>query len=543
MEPGDSVTRPENRRRRLETEGATTRARAAFGRRAGIALALAAVAALQIAATRGRLDGPFLDTRLHYAHDNALYGFQIRSGLRDADPRSQFGVTVAAYDRWGEATGRPSYYTDHPFLLKALLQLYARFAGVSEWTTRSFYLLVAAATAAGLFAVLLSTTGSVFAAAAGAATLVTLPVFSVYQLSVKSEADGMLVAVWLYGAFVATLRRGTRRPRLVYATLAVAAFLTHWTVILFVGVLAAYELLLARRHPRARQLLATTAAASAVGLAALLGLMSWLQRGWTGAREALTRSFRVRSQAIGFAEWGARQLLYVQKNFTVTAALLSLAMLGLLVARVVRRGAASRAETEPSEEPSGLALVEGFVLVTAAVAVLWVGLFPQGSFVHVYWQYWFCLPIAALVAATVAMAEGTRLRAPARVAACVLVAALFVAARKEYAGIVADQLGTPEDVAFLQTLRDDAYARLVFVPLTDTPLTAWFQGPLFLYYTDRPIAIASRPEELHPGDKLLVLRYTDRALAVKGLEGWSGRRLLHEKCGLRICAYDVGSGL
>ncbi|HYX19277.1 MAG TPA: glycosyltransferase family 39 protein, partial [Thermoanaerobaculia bacterium] len=409
----------------------------------GIGLSLTVVFALQIAATRDRLAGPFLDTRLHYGYDNALYGFQIRNGLRDVDPRSQFGVTVAAYDRWGEATGRPTYYTDHPFLVKALLQLYARAAGVSEWTTRSFYLLVAAGTAAGLFAVLLPTTGSVFAAAAGAATLVSLPVFSVYQLCVKSEADGMLVAVWLYAAFVAALRRGTRGPRLEYAALAVAAFLTHWTAILFVGVLTAYELFLARRHREARRLLRTSAAASAAGLAVLLGLMSWLQRGWAGAREALMRSFGVRSQAIPLPEWGARQLLYAQKNFTVTAALLSLAMLGLLGARVVRLGGAPREEGDPSDEPAGLALLEGFVLVTAAVAVLWVGLFPQGSFVHVYWQYWFCLPIAALVAGTVAMAEGTRLRAPARVAACALVAALFVAARKEYAGIAADQLGTP----------------------------------------------------------------------------------------------------
>lgn len=502
-------------------------------------LALAVVFALQIAATRDRLAGPFLDTRLHYSYDNALYGFQIRNGLRDADPRSQFGVTVAAYDRWGRASGPPSYYTDHPFLMKALLQLYARAAGVSEWTTRSFYLVVAAGTAAGLFAVLLATTGSVFAAGAGAATLVTLPVFSVYQLCVKSEADGMLVAVWLYAVFVACLGRGTRGPRLAYTGLVVAAFLTHWTAILFVGVLSAYELLLARRRPEVRRLLGTSAAASAAGLALLLGLMSYLQRGWAGARETLTRSFGVRSLAIPFPEWSARQLLYVQKNFTAAATLLSVVMLGLLVARVVRLGA-SRADGAAPEDPRGLALLEGFVLVTAAVAVLWVGLFPQGSFVHVYWQYWFCLPIAALVAGTVAMAEAKRLlRTLARLAACALVAGLFLAARRSYAGIAADELGTPGDVEFLQTLRDDRYGRLVFVPLTDTPLTAWFQGPLFLYYTDRPIAVADRPGELRPGDKLLVLRYTDRALAVKGLEDWSGRLLLHEKCGPRICAYDV----
>ncbi len=504
-----------------------------------MALSLAGVVALQIAMTWGRLGAPFLDTRLHYSYDNAEFGFRIRNGIRNGDLRSQFGVTGNAYARWGERVGGPFYYTDHPFLMKAALQQYGRVVGVTEWTTRSFYLLVAIATVAGLYAVLVRTTGNLFAAGAGAATLVTLPLFAVYQTCVKFETDGMLIAVWIYAAFVAFLQNGSRAARRAFGVLVAAAFPTHWTSILFVVGLAAAQLLLARRLPRARELLRTTAFSAAVGLVALVAMMSFVQGGPSGARDALTRAFAVRSAPVPLSTWTARQLLYLQKNFTRTAAIAALAMVALVATRVRARGTGD-AEPETAAPPNGPSLLAAFIVLTAGVAAAWVLLFRQGSFIHVYWQYWFCLPIAALVAATVATAEAAgRARVLGRLAAAALVVWLFLASREAYVGIAADQLGTAEDIAFLRSMKDDRFDRLVFVPVTDTPLTEWFQGPLFLYYTDRPIRVADRPDGLNRGDRLLVLRYTDRPLVVRRLQDWASRRLTNERCGLRLCAYDV----
>lgn len=504
-----------------------------------MALSLAAVIALQIAMTWGRLGAPFLDTRLHYSFDNAEFGFRIRNGIRNGDLRSQFGVTANTYDRWGERVGGPLYYTDHPFLMKAALQQYGRIVGVTEWATRSFYLLVAIATVAGLYAILVRTTRNLFASAAGAATLVTLPLFSVYQTSVKFETDGMLVAVWIFAAFAAFVETGSPAARRAFLLLVAAAFLTHWTSILFVAGLALCQLVLARRLPRARELLRPTAVAAAVGFAGLVAAMSFVQGGFGGAWGALARSFGVRSAPVPAAAWSARQLLYVRKNFTSTAAIASVAMLALAAVRL-RTPGTGRRRSEGTPDPAGPRLLAGFMAVTAGVAAAWVLLFPQGSFVHVYWQYWFCLPIAALVAATVAAAEAAwRGRLVVRLAAAALVAFLFLASRDAWAGIAADQLGTADDIAFLRSLKDDRFDRFVFVPVTDTPLTEWFQGPLFLYYTDRPVGVADRPDGLRRGNKLLVLRYTDRPLVVRRLQDWAGRRLTNERCGLRLCAYDV----
>ncbi|HWZ85382.1 MAG TPA: hypothetical protein VN032_04225, partial [Thermoanaerobaculia bacterium] len=176
-----------------------------------IAISLCAVLALQLWTCRDKLAPAFLDTRLHYDYDNALFTFQARNGLRNGDPRSQFGVTLDQYSRWGEVRGAPSYYTDHPFLVKTVFQQYARIVGTKEWVSRSFYLALSFAIAAGLFVALLQTTGSLPAALAGAAVLVNTPLFATYQTCVKFETDGMVASVWLFVALVSFLRKGTRR--------------------------------------------------------------------------------------------------------------------------------------------------------------------------------------------------------------------------------------------------------------------------------------------------------------------------------------------
>ena len=111
---------------------------------------------------------------------------------------------------------------------------------------------------------------------------------------------------------------------------------------------------------------------------------------------------------------------------------------------------------------------------------------------------------------------------------------------ESYADILRVQLGTREDIEFLKSLRQDRFTRMVFVPLTEDPLNEWFEGPLFEYYTDRPVAILD-PEKTPPksGEKLLVLKCEERLLALPELESRFGLKLTGETCGPRFCAYDV----
>ncbi|MBI4917441.1 MAG: hypothetical protein HY825_16500 [Acidobacteria bacterium] len=505
----------------------------------GILLALALVAAVQLGSA-GDLSGPFLDTRLHVDYDNALFSFMARNGLRNGEARSQWGVTVNDYVAWGERAGPPRYYTDHPFLVKAAFQQFARLAGTGEASSRTFYLIVSLSAAAGLFTLLLQTTRAITPALVGALALVSLPVFSKFQTCVKFELDGMLLAVWLLAA-LAWFERDRGRGRLaVVAGLVVGCVLAHWTSLLVAGFVGLALLLEAWRRPgRARWLaFGVPAAAGAGALVVLASLMAWLQGSWQGAWHALVLASARRAGVASFtwSQWLGRQGTYAVDNFGVPF----LAAIGIvavaLVALSVRRG---RVGSSTTREAQPWALGVAMFALTAA-ALVWLLAFRQGSYVHSFWQLPLTLPAALLVGIAVAAArQDRRWSLAALVGAAALVAQLNVAgiaARREAA---AARLGTPADVEFLASLRDDRSSRLVYVPVARHPLDEWFQGPLFEYYTDRPVVVAQPGWRPRPDDRVLLLRYKDRDTVVGDVGIRLGARLVDERCGARLCAYSV----
>jgi hypothetical protein len=498
-----------------------------------VAAGLALVALWQVTLVRDRLSVPFLDTRLHYFWDNAFASVNARNGIRVGGLRCQFGTTEIDYVRWGKPASPPRHYTDHPFLIQAVFQQAARLIGTSETASRSFSLLVAFGIAAGLFALVIQTTGGVFAAVSAGLVLVSLPLFSTFQVSAKYELNGMLLGVWQFVALAASMRRGTRRALAAHGTLTALAFLAHWTAALsagITGVFLAVRLFRNRDEPSRRALLSTVVGGAA-GFALLASLMAFVQGGFREALAPLVESFSRRSQPIPLPEWAARQKIYLGANFgwTLLAALLGMAI--LLAARWI---SGSRESADD--------LLWLFIAASALTAGAWLLLFRQGSFIHVYWQLWLALPASALVGKFAGSLRGRRrMQVIAGVLGLLLCLHLRRLSAESYEEILRVQLGSKEDIEFLKSLRNDRFTRMVFVPLTEDPLNEWFQGPLFEYYTDRPVAILD-PEKTPPksGEKLLVLRGEECVLALPELERRFGLKLANETCGPRFCAYDVG---
>ena len=497
-----------------------------------VAAGLAFVALWQVTLVKDRLSVPFLDTRLHYFWDNAFSSFNARSGNRFGDLRCQFGTTRADYVRWGEPAGKPRHYTDHPFLIQATFQQAARLIGTSETASRSFSLLVSFGIAAGLFLLVIRTTSSAFAAVAAGLVLVSLPVFSTFQVSAKYELSGMLLGVWHFVALEAFLRSETPRARTTHTVVTALTFLAHWTAALCAGATGAFLAVRfwRRRDEPSRRALLSTLIGGTAGLTLLASLMAFVQGGFREALAPLAESFSRRSQAVPLQEWAARQGIYLGVNFgwTFLAAVLAMSIF-LAGRRISRRGKAAES------------LLPLFIVASAFTGVAWLLLFRQGSYIHVYWQLWLALPVSALVAAFITSLGGRRrMQVLAGLFTLVLCLHLRRLSAESYDDILRVQLGTKEDIEFLKSLRQDRFNRMVFVPLTEDPLNEWFQGPLFEYYTDRPVAILD-PEKTPPknGEKLLVLKCEERLLALPELESRFGLSLTNETCGPRFCAYDV----
>jgi hypothetical protein len=515
------------------------------GKSRGLArLASLLLLALLQLVTVAPLSAPFLDARLHVDFDNAWFATMARNGLRNGDARSQLGVTLNHYARWGDRLGQPEYYTHHPFLMKMLFQQVTRITGTGEAAPRAFALLISFAIAACLLLLVERTTGRLGAGVAAATTLVSIPVFSGFAATLKFESDGMLAALLGLLAIERALRRPGLRSELVVAVAAAFAALAHWSGALAVAVACA---LLAwrgmrRRHTGARRIAAAGLAGLAAGEALFASAAIWLQRGVDPAWRALAGGFRTRAAGSAFTagEWAAREWLYLRENFTVSLLVLAIAI--PVAAAVFARRAAASGRTRAAVDVNGpgtwfLTLATA---ATLATAVIWVVALRQGSFVHSYWQLWLALPIAALVGAGVARTqENPRLAAGGVLGAIALVAFLQVAAAEARERTAQACLGTPDDVVFLVSLREQRFERLVFFALASTPLNEWFSGPLFAYYTDRPVAVGRSSERLRGSDLVIVVRQAEHTRLASELGRRLGVRLADERCGGRLCAYAV----
>lgn len=509
-------------------------------------MALAGILLLQTLLAWGRLSGPFLDGRLHYNYDNAAFSFQARTGIRLGGPRAQLGLTSVPFASWGAPSGPPTYYTHHPFLFKAALQLWIRLLGDRERSSRSFALAVSMVAAAGTLIALAVATGSTAAAAMGTAVMVATPVFAVHQVCIKYEIEGMAIAGWLLAAIFLHLRKPTRGALAAIAALAFLAPLAHWTS-LFLSLCAvawlAGEWLVDRSSHRASPLVALIAG-TVLGIAVLFLTFAWLKGGWAPYwRDQVSAiAFRRDTSALPPGAWGEAQRRFVALNFT-TFLLWVAALAAVGQAAFWVKGRTSEPRSRPggpgSRRPTFERALPAFFLTTLATACVWQFGFRQSSYIHLYTQLWFTLPLAAWMAALLRSARRGWVRVGVSLAAGVVIFFLSAASVDVAARVLAAQQGTPEDIRFLRSLREKAFRRLVYVPLVREPPSHWFDGPIGAYYTDRSITTYDGVIRLGNDDQILVQRDDDRGEVLARLETWAGIVLENETCGGHLCAYGV----
>jgi hypothetical protein len=505
-----------------------------------VALAVAVVLLLQIALSSGRMGLPFLDGRFHYNYDNALFSVFARNGILLGGARSQLGITRVQYESWGHPAGPPSYYTHHPFLFKAAFQLWVRLFGDAEFSSRAFSLIVSMIAAAGVASALAIATGSALAACLGTAVMVATPLFATYQLCIKYELDGMAIGAWLLAATFHFLRRPSRGSLAALFILAVLTPLAHWTAVILLAALVlwlAAERVFRSRRETEQPLLALTAGASLGGIL-LLAAFTWLRGGWAPLWEDLSAVQVHRDvSALGRGDWAARQRTFIALNFTPALAWIA----GLLAVAHGVVWATRRGTRRPSGGDASAWMLLGFFLCTLATASVWVFGLPHASFIHHFLQLWYVLPLAALVASTAwAVGRRRRWRVVVAVGTGILITWLSIASTRFSDRILSQQLGRPEDVVFLRSLRAERFDRFVFLPTTRDPLNLWFTGPIFEYYTARPVTYFDRSVTVVPGDKILMLQSEGRVSMLPQIDSLLGIRLENERCGTGLCAYDVG---
>jgi hypothetical protein len=509
-------------------------------RRLTVTLAIVVILGLQLAITLPKLDLPVLDGQMHYNFDNCLFTTYARNGIDAGGAKGALGITLVSHTAYRTPAGAPGFYTHHPFLFKALFQQYVRIFGDAEWVPRSFALIVACIATTGIFTALFVASDSVIAAFLGAAVMVGIPLFAIFQSCIKYEIDGMAAGSWFFVAAAVYLRRPSRQRLFAVALLALLSALAHWTALLLVGATVAWlaaEWLLSREKRALHGAVAGIVGAAA-GTLAVFAAFIWLNGGFGPFVANLSDAAAVRSNVsqLPFGAWLQRQVIYVGLNFgkllPLVAALVAARLGGRwLFARLSGAAGASRLEAR---------LLPAFFFATLATACAWQFGFRQGSFVHTFWQLWFCVPVAALVALGIRAAAEKEKSLLIAVTATVLLAAwLQISSYDAYSEMVAQQQGVAEDVQFLKSLRHETFSRFVFLPTEQTQFNSWFNGPLFDYYTDRSVAGYQEGGALGAGDKVLILRHENQEMLAAEVGKALGINLVNAKYGPRFCAYDV----
>ena len=505
-----------------------------------IAVAVAGVLLLQIALSWGRMGLPFLDGRLHFNYDNALFSVLARTGILLGDARSQMGVTQIHYDSWGQPAGAPTYYTHHPFLFKAVFQLWVRLFGDSEFSSRAFALTVSMAATSGAVVALAIATGSALAAFLGTAVMVATPVFATFQLCIKYELDGMAIGTWLFAMRFLYMKRPSRWILALVFLLAVLAPLAHWTAVILVVSLIGWlagERVFRQARDTEMPLLALTVGAGIGGMV-LLAAFIWLKGGWAPYWHDQVAVFRLHHDlsALRPGEWGEQQRNFIALNYTPVL----LWAVGLLAGAHGLAWVRRRASNTPMGNADSGRMLAAYFFCALAPALIWVFAFPHASFFHYYMQIWLVLPLGVLITATIGPARGRALRTVGAVAATgVLIAWLFVSSTALTHSVIDAQIGTTDDIAFLRSLRTDRFDRFVFIPTKEDRRNSWFAGPIFEYYTARSVVQFNPSVILGPRDKILLLPYNGRARTLARIDSLLGVRLVNEKCGTALCAYDV----
>ena len=237
--------------------------------------------------------------------------------------------------------------------------------------------------------------------------LVSIPVFATYQVCLKYEIDGIAVGMWFFVALALYFRKPSRGRLVAVAFLAMLSVLAHWTSLLFVASVLSWLLWeRVRRHDQASGSAGfATALGACAGVTSVVAIFLWLKGGWKPLIADLAGIASTRSgiDALSPGAWANRQVMYMTMNFgEFLPWVVALLAVSLAIGWAHQRFSGCSRPSKNAEER----LLPAFFFCTLSVACIWQFAFRQGSFIHVYWQLWFCIPVVALVAMTIAAGRG-----------------------------------------------------------------------------------------------------------------------------------------
>lgn len=445
---------------------------------------------LQILTGLWHIRDPFIDGRYHYNWNPPFWLINAEATNRVGIAQSFFGVVSGVADAPGIDAQATAYYESHPQLIGPLFALWTRVMGYGEWSPRLLSLLLIAGTTLIFFAALRAIFGWRFAAGF-AAIFVSLPLIFVYGKMLNHEPLVLFFIAVSFWGFVKVIRNEQRGLPLFFAGI-IGMALSDWSGFVFGGL---FMLIMAL--PPFGRTGAVRRAALCACIALLLGLtiffiQSYLQKASLGATPPDFAAFMARymdlwryrsgqETAIPWHIWLGKELIFINRNYSLV----------LWTAGIAGLGAALFKKSMLVSSPEERAAAWFFIAVATGQLFYLVSL-KQATFIHLYYQYFFSLPVALgttllldRIARSARSIQNRHRILLGTAAALALVSGLYSV--YVYTRLLSREMwGDRSDIALVRSLRDLPRDARIVAADNQTTLD-WFANPNIVYYAGRSL--------------------------------------------------------
>ena len=458
-------------------------------------IVISAIILLQFLTGLWHIRDPFIDGTLHYNWNPAFWLINAKATNHIGIARSFFGVGMGYEDVPGQNPRPTSFYASHPQLIGPVSAFWTRMFGYDEWSPRVLALLIIAGAAFIFFLTFWEVYGWQFAASFSL-LFVSLPLIVIYGKMFNNEPLVLFfLAVSLWG-FVKMIHGNSRSGLLIFLIGLLGMTLSDWSGFVFGGLVVALLLFSSlRRTPNARRMLIFSLGIVLLGFSIFL-LQSYLQRlalqipsetGAASLREVATRSidlWKYRSgqeSPIPWSLWFLKELVFININY-------SLILAGTGIAGVFWAIIAARKRNFPLAKKA----VVFFIAAVLGGQLFYLLFLKQATFVHLYYQYFFSLPIAFgtiwLIDRLAHLAKLEKKQKLFLLAGVILtVAASALYARHVYMRLIySETWGDRSDLAIVTALGElPADAQIVVVD--NESALEWWANPNIEYYAHRSV--------------------------------------------------------
>ncbi len=491
-------------------------------------LILTIILAIQFLAGLWHISYPFVDGRV-------LYNWGPPFWLIQAQDINEVGLN-ATY--WGVKD-----YPNHPQLIGPVISIWTKIAGYSEASIRILTLSLTVI-ATGILALAIRLFIGIKKALAFTTIFASIPLIYIYGRKLDQEALVLLfLAIHLLGIAYINNNNSEKKGYVLVMIGGLGMALSDWSGIVFTGIIGFSTFLLWKWKDNKKRIIKFfifSYGACLLGLIIFL-IQSYLQSGSPEISVFFNKYYDLWKYRAGISqsalwswgEWIQRQFIFISKNYSIWLFISSLIGLGIIL-----------------KSKASLLNKDLKILTTLATSIfiselIYIVLLPQASGIHIYFQYFFSIPVAIGLLTLLDIPEKLLKTQKSNLWFFTLLLILILNvsfSTYEFHNLLFKSSGGDiSDIELIKSLKSIPKNKEVIVAGIDQLDISWYQNPNIIYYSERDLKGYLLEEGVPFSDYQLVPKSQTEQYVLQINNGGYGKNTSASStnCSLNICLVSL----